>query len=148
MRRFSSALIFAVMPAALSVASASAQSPCNLITPQIATALLGDTVQPGKEMGTLCIFSHTDMEGVMVGVQPVGGMGDTLFNTVIAPNQNAANETVPGLGERAVFQKSHTESDLYILVRGKILSVAVQNSKNANLKGAMIQVAKTIVAHL
>lgn len=148
MRRFSAVLIFAAVLSAVPAVAVAAQSACSLMTPPAAAALLGDSVQPGKAMGPACIFAHSDSEDVVISIQVVGGAGAVMFGTIISGNSSSANEPVPGLGERASFQKSQTESDLYILVRGKILMLGIRNAKNLDLKAAMIQAAKAIVARL
>jgi hypothetical protein len=148
MRRFYPVLTLAAMLAAFSAAAAAADSPCNLITPQIATAIMGDAVKPGNAMGTACVFSHSEMKDVTVNIQVVGGMGAELFDSIISGNGNSSNEPVPGLGEKASFQISHTESDLYVLVHGKIVTLGVRNSRNPNLKDSMIHAAKAMIGRL
>ena len=108
--------------------------------------MLGDTVKPGNAMSTACVFSHSDMEDVTVNIQVVGGMGAELFDSIISGN--SSNEPDPGLGEKASFQMSHTESDLYVLVHGKIMTLGVRNSRNPNLKDSMIHAAKAMIGRL
>ncbi len=141
------ACIVIIGPGQLAAQAAHAhKNPCNLLSASTAAALLGTTVKPGQDLGAMCVFAHEEGQDVVIGVLDAPGNGaPAAFQSAIQQEKDKKAEPVPNVGEMASYLKAPTESDLHVLFHGKIISLGVRRSKNANLKPAMIQTVKNLL---
>jgi hypothetical protein len=134
--------------AACSIARAAPVKPCDLLTQEAASRLLGAPAEPPVDQGVLCRFSHSADSEVAVAVVEAGRNGAQLFTAVVQPGEGETAEPVPGLGELSSFIHSATHSSLAVLFHGRILTLGVRNSANPELKAALVQTAKDMLARL
>ena len=134
-----------------------AVKPCDLITTQIAATIFGAPTQPGAEykiegIGTSCVYrtsSGGEVSAFVIDGPSMGATPAQMFPIVTEPKTaDEKAEPVPGLGDKCTLLASSTETAIFVLFHGKVLSLSAAGSKNPALKSALIAAAKQVLSRL
>jgi hypothetical protein len=132
---------------------------CDLISAQTAAAVFGGPTGPGTEqiiatVGRQCLFeTHSGGEvalGLMdkANMAALGAKPADILRVVNPPQPGQHTETISSLGEWNSFIASPTDTSLYVLQHGYLVTLTVSGSKNPALKADLIQAAKQAIAKL
>jgi hypothetical protein len=144
--------LFAIAPAAR---AADPVKQCTLLSQQSAVTLFGAPLDPGRDMFIGCSFfgPHADdTKGILVSLTTGASMGGmnmaSMYTQLLQKKPGDVEEAVGGLGDQARIVTSDAGKTiaLEILFHNNILSIAASNSPNPNIKGALKDTAKQIMA--
>jgi hypothetical protein len=152
-----------ILPALLLVFGANsvlaAPKTCDLISTQTAATIFGGPTGPGTEqiiatVGRQCVFETNSGGEVALGLMDKANMAALgakpidILRVVNPPQPGQHTETISSLGEWNTFIASPTDTSLYVLQHGYLVTLTVSGSKNSALKAALVQAAKQAMAKL
>ena len=152
---FCTAAVFSLLAIAPAARAADPIKQCSLLTQPAAVALFGAPLDPPKDMFIACAFfgpGANDKKGVTVSLitsASMNGMNLTsMYNQMLEKKPGDIVEPVSGLGEQArmVTTDGGTSINLQVLYHGNIFGIMASNSPNPNIKAALKDAAKQILA--
>jgi len=131
---------------------------CVFVTQQAAEAVYGGHLNPGREMGMVCVY-QADGEGNKGVLVSASSFPATVPAVTLAQLYDAmihlrpTDTVVPigGLGDKAsyVTSKDKTEAFVEVIYHNSIIGVTVDtNPSNSNFKDALIQLARQVMQKL
>jgi hypothetical protein len=138
-----------------STARAATPKACDLLSAQIASSLAGSPVgKPADMSGKSCRYSVTGKRTsvqVIVTEAPGTSGADAIATYKKMPASTAKTETIPGLGDQnllVVMIRGPQESILMVVVHEKMVALSVEEQFTPELKAAMVQAMKQMIAQL
>jgi hypothetical protein len=132
-------------------ASAATPKACDLLSAQTATSLLGGPVNAPIDMqGIMCGYS-TKTGSATVGLTVTQGMSANDFRMIATAGaaSHAAVEQISGLGDQSyLIGAAADRSSLLVSYHQQTLTLSVVKKMTPDLKAAMIQAMKQILAKL
>ena len=148
------AALFVLFIAPSSVPAA-APTACDLLSAQTAALLAGGPVgKPADKNGKSCMYPITGkITSVRVTVNDAPGTSgaDTIASYQKMPASAAKTETIPDLGDQnllVVTIRGPREDILMVLYHEKMVALSVEGPDTPELKAAMIQAVKQMLAQI
>jgi hypothetical protein len=134
-------------------ASAATPKACDLLSAQTASSLLGGPVNLPVDMSGIGCSYMTKSGSAVVGLIVTDAQGMTADNFKMIQTAGAAShaavEQIPGLGEVSYLVGGGADRNvLAVLYHQKTLALSVQRKMTPDLKTAIIQAMKQILAKI
>jgi hypothetical protein len=138
-----------------SSARAAAPTACDLLSAQTAALLAGGPVgKPIDKNGKSCMYpitgKITSVQVIMTDAPGTSG-ADAIASYQKMPASTAKTETIPGLGDQnllVVMNRGPRENILMVLYHQKMVALSVEGPNTPELKAAMIQAVKQMIAQI
>jgi len=132
---------------------------CDFITAQIASAVYGSPMHPGKEgtittMGSECVFENDKGGTVTFGIGNVADIATAMHAPeaqvakIIATPDGEHPQTIPSLGEWNSYNPDGFDPEIKVLYHGRFLTLTANGSKNSGLRNAMADALRQIMQKL
>lgn len=122
--------------------------PCDLLTAQGASAMLGSPVKPLMQMDVYCGYQSTS-ENVNVAVSLSSAAGATAATLKALASPGDTSEAIPGLGDsNLLIARGGDSYTLAVIYHGQLVSISVVKRHSPALKAAIVQAVKQMLTKL